>query len=273
MQEKENSQENPQSLNRFGDKNRYITAIVLLGILSLTLYFHQTLIIWATLGILFILSFKEALILFRLKQSLLLYAGAVLTWILAYLNSSPILSGVFFAMLLASFLAYKRSIEPKVILPFFYPTLPFLTLYALYTKMGAYGINCLVWLIVTIAVIDTGAYFGGKIFGRTPLSPTSPSKTLEGAGIGLALGIIVGSILGIGPSGSFVSSLLISIGVAVAAIFGDLFESYLKREANLKDSGTILPGHGGILDRIDAILFGAIAMYYLLGFLPMWQQL
>lgn len=273
MQENQTSQEAHQAAKQFDKKKRYITAIVLLGILSLVLYFHQVVLIWITLGICFLLAFKEALILFNIKQSPLLYVGAILTWILAYLNSFPILSGIFVTMLISSFLAYKRSIDPKLILPFLYPTLPFLALYALYVKMGGYGTSCLIWLIAMVAIIDTGAYFGGKAFGRIPLSPTSPNKTLEGAGIGLALGIIVGSLLGIGPSGGFIPSLLISVGVAVAAIFGDLFESYLKREANLKDSGTILPGHGGILDRIDAILFGAIAMYYLLGFLPMWQQL
>ena len=125
----------------------------------------------------------------------------------------------------------------------------------------------MIWLVACVALTDTGAYFGGRLFGKNPLTPTSPKKTIEGAGVGIALGILAGSIAGIGPSGGFIPSLLISVVVSTASVFGDLFESYLKREADVKDSGSILPGHGGILDRFDGIFFGAIAMYLLLSFL------
>lgn len=275
-QETNTTQETPrQESNKQAPKEtkRYITAILLLVGLGVILYFHSQFLVWITLGIFFILAFRESLALFKLKSSLILYGGAVLAWALSFFNASPILSGVFVLMIIASFLAYKKSISAKTLLPFIYPTLPFLALYALYSKMGGFGVSCLIWLIVVVAFTDTGAFFGGKIFGRTHFSFTSPNKTLEGAGIGIALGVIAGSIAGIGPSGGFIPSLLISIGISLASVFGDLFESYLKREAGVKDSGNILPGHGGILDRFDGILFGALAMYYLLGFLPLWQQL
>lgn len=277
QQEKTAQQETPKQ--EFPKKQlpkegkRYITAILLLIALAVILYFHNQFLIWISLGICFILGFRESLALFKLKHSFILYAGASLAWILCFFNASPILSGVFVLMIFASFLAYKKSISPKTLLPFIYPTIPFLALYALYSKMGGFGVSCLIWLVVIVAFTDTGAFFGGRIFGSRQFSLTSPNKTLEGAGIGIALGVIAGSIAGIGPSGGFIPSLLISIGVSIASVFGDLFESYLKREADVKDSGKILPGHGGILDRFDGILFGALAMYYLLGFLPIWQQL
>lgn len=270
-------QENPQQeipkKQAPKETKRYITAVLLLLALAVVLYFHHPVLIWITLGICFILGFRESLTLFRLKSSFILYIGAVLAWILGFFNASPILSSIFVLMIFASFLAYKKSISPKTLLPFIYPTLPFLALYALYSNTGGFSVSCLIWLVVIVAITDTGAFFGGRIFGRTPFSSTSPNKTLEGAGIGIALGVIAGSIAGIGPSGGFIPSLLISIGVSLASVFGDLFESYLKRNAEVKDSGQILPGHGGILDRFDGILFGAFAMYYLLGFLPLWQQL
>ncbi|WP_027327666.1 phosphatidate cytidylyltransferase [Helicobacter pametensis] len=268
-QQKENSaQSTSKSL-----KQRYITGAIMIALVAIIFLVHNPLVIWLTLGVCFILSFRESFGLFGVKPKLWLYAGAIAAWILAFFNSSPILSGLFVALIVASILAYKRSISAKTILPFLYPTLPFLAIYSLYAKMGGFGLSCLIWLILITTATDTGAYFGGKAFGRTPFSPTSPNKTLEGAGIGITLGVIAGSIMGIGPSGGFIPALLISICVALGCVFGDLFESYLKREAGIKDSGNILPGHGGMLDRFDGILFGAMVMYYLLGFLPMWQQL
>lgn len=271
------SQNNPSNNQENSPKDslgkRYITGGILIALVALVLFIDKPIVIWSILGVFFLLGFKESLTLFEVRSNIWLYGGAVVAWILAFFNSSPILSGLFVALVVASILAYRRSISPKKILPFIYPTLPFLALYSLYAKMGGFGISCLIWIVIIALLTDTGAYFGGKAFGRIPFSPTSPNKTLEGAGIGVALGIIAGSIAGIGPSGGFIPALLISIFVSVACVFGDLFESYLKREVGVKDSGKILPGHGGVLDRFDGLLFGAVVMYYLLGFLPMWEHL
>lgn len=252
----------------FGEKTRYITAVPMIGVLILAIIFNSPIFIWGLLGVCFFIGFLESLKLFNLEPSIAYVSGAILCWVLAYFNTSPITAGVFIAMLVAGFLAYKQSIHPKSILPFLYPTLPFLILYTLYNN---YGISSVTWLIVTVASTDIGAYLGGRLFGRTPFSPTSPKKTLEGVGIGVSAGIIAGTIAGIGPADGFLCSLLTSTGVAIASVFGDLFESYLKREAGVKDSGKILPGHGGILDRFDGILFGAVGMYFLLCFLSAWK--
>lgn len=247
----------------FGEKKRFLTAIPMIGVLLLAIIFHSPLLIWILLGVCFFVGFLESLKLYKLEPSILLTSGAIVCWVLAFFNSSPLTSGVFIAMLVAGFLAYKQSISPKTILPFLYPTLPFLSLYALYLDKG---ISSITWLIITVATTDIGAYFGGRVFGRTPFSPTSPKKTLEGVGVGVSAGIVAGTIAGIGPANGFLFSLLTTTIVALVSVFGDLFESYLKREAGVKDSGKILPGHGGILDRFDAILFGAVGMYFLLCF-------
>lgn len=253
----------------FGEKKRFITAIPMIAILILAIVLNYPLLIWALLGVCFFIGFLESLKLFGLEPSIAFVVGGISCWILAYFNTSPITSGIFVAMLVAGFLAYKQSITPKSILPFLYPTLPFLALYALYIDRG---ISSVTWLIITVATTDIGAYFGGRIFGRTPFSPTSPKKTLEGVGVGVSAGIVAGTISGIGPADGFLCSLLTSAIVAIVSVFGDLFESYLKREAGVKDSGKILPGHGGILDRFDGILFGAVGMYFLLCFLSAWKQ-
>lgn len=248
----------------FGEKKRFLTAIPMIAILVIAIVVNHPLLIWILLGACFFVGFLESLKLFGLEPSIFFVTGAIACWILAYFNISPISCGIFVAMIVAGFLAYKQSIHPKSILPFVYPTIPFLAIYSLYIDKG---ITCIAWLIVTVAVTDVGAYFGGRVFGRTPFSPTSPKKTLEGVGIGVSAGIIAGTIVGIGPANGFFSSLLTSSIIAIASIFGDLFESYLKREAGVKDSGKLLPGHGGVLDRFDGILFGAIGMYFLLNLL------
>ena len=121
-------------------------------------------------------------------------------------------------------------------------------------------------LLVTIIVSDSAQYYAGRAFGRHPLAPTiSPKKTIEGAVGGLVLGTAFMAIAG--PR-IFPTLLLPWIGVGaivvVLGILGDLFESRLKRVAGLKDSSALIPGHGGILDRIDALLFAIPAFYLFL---------
>ncbi|HIP41235.1 MAG TPA: phosphatidate cytidylyltransferase, partial [Campylobacterales bacterium] len=160
-------------------------------------------------------------------------------------------------------LAYtKEHDKKKLILPFLYPAVGFLFLFMLYTT---YGINWLIWLLVVVAFTDVGAFFVGKSIGKTPFSPTSPNKTLEGVIGGVLVATIAGTIFAYSMDLDTVFiALVISLFTAIASIFGDLFESYLKREAGVKDSGTLLPGHGGVLDRLDGYLFGSVIMIILL---------
>ncbi len=120
-----------------------------------------------------------------------------------------------------------------------------------------------------VAAADTGAYFSGKRFGRHKLSPTvSPNKTWEGfAGGVIACCVVLWvSLALIQPANlelNFVTLLVATAGATLMAsysVVGDLFESMMKRQANMKDSGTLLPGHGGILDRIDSMT-AALPLY------------
>ena len=125
--------------------------------------------------------------------------------------------------------------------------------------------QCLVLLLPVLLTwsSDTGAYFVGRLFGRTKLMPSvSPAKTVEGSVGGVLVSVIMCfwyvryllvpyGQLGLAPQGI----VFFGVAMAVAAQLGDLFESLLKREANVKDSSGLLPGHGGFLDRIDSLLF------------------
>jgi phosphatidate cytidylyltransferase len=135
------------------------------------------------------------------------------------------------------------------------------------------------YILLVMAVTwlgDTGGYFGGryyggKIFGNRKLAPTiSPKKTWEGAVAGLALSVVGGLVLNVifvGELGSFGLIALCGLLGGVSAMIGDLVESMLKRFAKVKDSGTIIPGHGGFLDRVDGILFAAPVIWALLHYL------
>ena len=125
-------------------------------------------------------------------------------------------------------------------------------------------------LLILIAVVgpwisDAGAYFSGRFFGRHLLIPSlSPRKTVEGAVGGLILTLlIVAPVAYLLLDFSLAKALTIGAVVSVASQCGDLFESALKRILDVKDLGTFLPGHGGVLDRVDSLLFTAPAVYYI----------
>ena len=114
----------------------------------------------------------------------------------------------------------------------------------------------LLWLFVLTTATDVGAFFVGRAYGRYPLAlKISPGKTREGAagGICLALVVCAGALIYTGGMGLY-GAIGLTITMSVIAIFGDLFESLQKRVSGVKDSGNLLPGHGGVLDRIDSIV-------------------
>ncbi|MEW4982441.1 MAG: phosphatidate cytidylyltransferase [Cycloclasticus sp.] len=122
-----------------------------------------------------------------------------------------------------------------------------------------YGPDLLMYLLLLIWIADSGAFFAGRAFGKHKLSPIiSPGKSIEGV-VGGLLACLLFAFLGANHFAveSAASFILISVYIAFVSVFGDLFESLMKRRANVKDSGAILPGHGGILDRIDSLIAAA----------------
>ncbi|MFC1856351.1 phosphatidate cytidylyltransferase [Thermodesulfobacteriota bacterium] len=120
-------------------------------------------------------------------------------------------------------------------------------------------------LLLTIWAIDAGAYYVGCSIGRHKLIPhISPNKTIEGSlgGMLSAVCVIVGAKILYFTNFSLVEAVLFGIYLAIIAQIGDLFESLLKRAAGIKDSGDVIPGHGGMLDRVDSLLFAAPAFFY-----------
>ncbi len=128
-----------------------------------------------------------------------------------------------------------------------------------------YGVVLILIAVVGPWVSDSGAYFAGRLFGRRLLVPSlSPNKTVEGSVGGLLITMLI-----VGPLAyqlldfTVAKALIIGAGVSVSSQCGDLFESSLKRILDVKDLGNFLPGHGGVLDRVDSLLFTAPTVYYI----------
>jgi phosphatidate cytidylyltransferase len=128
-----------------------------------------------------------------------------------------------------------------------------------------HGNGIVIDVLVGTFLGDTGAYLGGRAIGTKPLAPRiSPKKTVEGLAVGMVVAIAAVWFAGLYQdwlTGS--DALLLGLGVAIAAPIGDLFESYLKRDAGTKDTGTLFGPHGGALDRLDAVMFTAVVGYYI----------
>ncbi|MBM3494326.1 MAG: hypothetical protein FJX72_08405, partial [Armatimonadetes bacterium] len=126
------------------------------------------------------------------------------------------------------------------------------------------GFLVVLLVLSTVWATDSAAYFVGRAVGSVPLSPNlSPKKTVEGAIGGFVAAVIVGAVLGHTLLGRAVLGWWIGALAGVAGQLGDLFESALKRELKIKDFGSIIPGHGGVLDRFDSLLFVAPVVWLL----------
>jgi phosphatidate cytidylyltransferase len=131
---------------------------------------------------------------------------------------------------------------------------------------ATFGWQATLLLIATIVVSDSAQYYSGRTLGRRPLAPSiSPKKTIEGAVGGVLFGTIFVAVAGPRVLPAVPAPwILVGLTMVVLGICGDLFESRLKRAAGVKDSSSLIPGHGGVLDRIDALLFAIPAFYLFL---------
>jgi phosphatidate cytidylyltransferase len=126
------------------------------------------------------------------------------------------------------------------------------------------GLKVTLLTFLCIWAADIGAYIFGKFFGKTPLTDISPKKTVEGAIFGITACIMVAVTVSyyLGWSRFAITGVLLGFLIGISSLLGDLTESMLKRDAGVKDSGQLIPGHGGILDRTDSYIFTAPLVYY-----------
>lgn len=197
--------------------------------------------------------------------AMLLFAGLALLWFRVERISAPafLIAGAITLslILLMTPRLYIRKTASQIYLILTYLLLPLLMLLALMDPIrnGLRSPDIVLGLFVMIWTFDSFAYLVGKSVGKHKLAPSiSPKKSWEGFAGGLVASLIAAYIWqSTHPEIGLSVWIILSLATSVAGTLGDLFESQLKRRASVKDSGTLIPGHGGILDRIDSVLFAA----------------
>lgn len=260
-------------------KTRVITSIIGLAVLVTLIWWGNLFIFWLIVSSAIVVGLIEF---YKIVEARTLphyvLPGVLLGWLLSLvpLASSAFdvrLTGFTITLIVLALFLYalftKRPLSDAI--PALSTTL-FGVLYVswflchlIFLRGLPYGKHFIFYLLLLVWSGDTGAYYIGSFFGKHKLAPAiSPKKTVEGALGGLGASLLASFIakLTFLPLLEYHDCVLLGLVLAIVAQVGDLCESMLKRGANVKDSGTILPGHGGILDRLDGVIFAAPVLYY-----------
>jgi phosphatidate cytidylyltransferase len=254
-----------------------VTALLLAGVLITTLVLSRPLFVAFLLGIV-TLALLELLAVLRARATrparpVVLAMGALLV-VGAYLEGPAALSFGLLATILASFGWYlvdrgrtevTRNVAATV---FAVVYVPFMAAHlSLVVGRADHYVGAMIGYAALVVIYDTAAYATGATLGRRPIAPqVSPNKSWEGA-IGASIACLAAGalLLPLWEPWTLASGLVLAGATCVVAPLGDLSESMLKRDLAVKDMGSILPGHGGVLDRVDALLFMAPVLYYVLA--------
>ena len=248
--------------------------VILIILRGGTLFFACLMALISAIGIaeFYLMALPER----KLELWLAALAGSTLIFIPLAGNDKLILSGIglLFVGFSLLFLFRVRTIDTAArevafaLLAFLY--IPFMLMHLVQLRQTTFGIQWLFVIMLIVMTNDSTAYYTGSAFGKHRLYPlVSPKKSIEGA-VGGLIGSLGGALLAkitFFPQLTFSDAVVTALVIGVVGQAGDLFESLLKRSFGVKDSGTIIPGHGGVLDRLDSILFAApITYYYVLFF-------
>jgi phosphatidate cytidylyltransferase len=253
------------------------TALLLAGVLIATLVLSRPAFVVFLVGIV-TLALLELLTVLRARATRparpVVLATGVLLVVGAYLEGPAALSFGLLVTLLAAFGWYlvdrgrtevTRNVAATVFAAVY---VPFMAAHlALVVGRAEHYVGAVIGYAALVVVYDTAAYAAGATLGRRPIAPqVSPNKTWEGAVGATVACLLAGTLLlPLWEPWTLASGLLLAAATCVVAPLGDLSESMLKRDLAVKDMGWILPGHGGILDRVDALLFMAPVLYYVLA--------
>jgi len=259
---------------------RWITAVVAIPFLVLLIGGGGALIFAVVIGAVCLIALWEFFHIVHVKTEslnpfcfklLAFIMGPAIIWA-AYMNSlKSILCLIALNLIVSALISFPKfktdasvsGIVFKQVLGIIY--IPLFLSYLILIRNGDDGVSWIFFLLFVVFLGDTGAFYAGSYLGRHKLCPAvSPNKTIEGSVGGLAVNVCAGALFKIFffPFFPWGLSILFFLSIGVAGQVGDLFESELKRVSKIKDSGVLLPGHGGVLDRIDALLFAAPVAYF-----------
>jgi phosphatidate cytidylyltransferase len=254
-------------------RQRVITAIVLLLLLGVVLGSESALAFYLTLALFFGAACWEALRLFGVRRTIPLSVLATLVLILLVGRATD--EWIPLASLCVLLWALRFAPSLRFGLPptegprgALFTAVYLMALFGCFVSIAGLWQRSIIFMITAMAIVwvaDIGAYFAGRAFGRRKLAPTiSPGKSWEGVAGGMLAVLLLSAIAALTWPPSFPAQLLLRFGwpvwalllcvMVVASVVGDLFESLMKRRAGMKDSSALLPGHGGVLDRMDALI-------------------
>lgn len=218
--------------------------------------------------------FFEFLRLFRINSNRMipsLFVGTAQFFLLYFFNIENyfLYSSALSVLVLLYFILLKTSVKQLygviialTVCLFAFPHLSFI-------RETASGLNSIIFIVVVTELNDVFQYLMGKFFGKHKITPQiSPNKTLEGFIGGVFLTVLLSTILGFFLlETDILINTILGILLGVSGFCGDVFMSYLKRKAHIKDTGTLLPGHGGLLDRMDSLIFNAPLFFWIFSLL------
>ena len=249
----------------FADKSRWISGIGLALTAFVVVFSGSLLLFWLVLGVVYIRALYEAARFLDIEKDFFIYIFGVPIWLAALFFPQPLNLALLALLILSIPSIFNIKNFQQIAKLIIYPTIPFLAIVSIYATQN--NPEWLMFLLfMSVAMADMGAYFGGRLYGKRKLAPDiSPNKTIEGAIFGLIAGTLVGTLVGVFIFSNIYVAIALAFFITFFSIIGDLFESYIKRLYDKKDSGSIFPGHGGVLDRVDGVMFGGAVLYIALG--------
>ncbi|HCN51420.1 MAG TPA: phosphatidate cytidylyltransferase [Chryseobacterium sp.] len=200
-----------------------------------------------------------------------IWIGITQFYLLYYLNIENyfLYSSLLGVLILVCFLLLKSSTQQLYGIFIAIVVCLFSLPHLYWIRTSVNGLNDIIFVVVVTELNDVFQYLMGKFFGKRKITPhISPNKTLEGLIGGIFLTVILSNILGFFLlKTDFLINTTLGIALGISGFFGDIFMSYLKRKTNVKDTGNLLPGHGGLLDRVDSLVFNAPLFFWILSFL------
>ena len=244
---------------------RIISSLFLILIAAISLFTNNIILILTLIFIIIVLTYEWVVITENIKSSLLLFSRILVNISFFSLSLFDLRFSILFILLITILNSfgkkYSKINQVYVYIGPLYICLPLILFYALYIS-SEFGHDLIVWGLLVVWFTDIFAYLGGNLLKGKKMCPSvSANKTWSGFICGLLGATLISVILFTLKNESIIVAILFGVFISLVAQVGDFFESYIKRQHSIKNSSNLIPGHGGMLDRLDSTLFAFIFIY------------